>query len=71
MDDPLFRRRPDDETDLSASDGTAYMNRREEDEFLVHYGSRKERRAIRARRKAKSQAANDKAGEQREPGSGG
>jgi len=32
------------------------MNHREEEEFLLHYGPRKERKAIRNRRKAEKRA---------------
>jgi hypothetical protein len=38
----------------------AYMNEREEEEFLLHYGPRKERKAIKKRRKAEKRARNEK-----------
>jgi hypothetical protein len=34
----------------------ASMNRREQEEFLLHYGPRKERKAIKSRRKAEKRA---------------
>jgi hypothetical protein len=34
------------------------MNQREQEEFLLHYGPRKERKAIKARREAEKRARN-------------
>ena len=54
--DPAFARVFYDQFHGSDLGGLAGMNQREEEELFLLYGTRKERKAIRARRKAREQA---------------
>lgn len=54
--DPAFRRYFYDEVHRSEFSGLAGMNRREQEELLLMSGNRKQRKAIKARRKAREQA---------------
>jgi hypothetical protein len=54
--DPVFRRCFSDQYDGSHSGGLGGMTQREEDELLLMCGTRKQRKAIKARRKASEKA---------------
>ena len=58
--DPAFRRILGEQWRGPEKLDMAGMTKREEEEFLLHYGTRTERKALKQRRKAEKQAAKTK-----------
>jgi hypothetical protein len=58
--DPVFRQIFEEQWRGPERLDMAGMNKREEEEFLLHYGSRKERKALKKLRKARERAEKNK-----------